>query len=196
MIKILYFNILNKIQMESDSQINTETDKENINQLDNRDNDNENTDIKQKYEMLMEIYNITCENLSSLQNSYKEQSIDLENLKIDYDTLRNEHEKLKKEFTDLKYEYSENTVIQSMNNMKLQYEELIETTVPKFKYENLYEKWKYLDEISNASKIILNHSLKFIEKICDNLLYGSQRRLDMHKLQSQLVLIKELLDEK
>ena len=102
--------------------------------------------------------------------------------------LREEHEKLK-------FEYSENTIVQSMNAMKEQYEELIVTTVAKFKYDLVNEKFQTLNKILTTCSVILQHATNNIQNITERFLYNGQNKLELQKIGFQLCMLSEILVE-
>lgn len=92
-----------------------------------------------------------------------EQSAKYKLLKKQYDTLNEELKDVKNELECLRDEYSENTIIQSMNDMRDKYQDLLRTSIPKERYnELLVQKVKYIDHIK-AIDIILNNISKFVE---------------------------------
>lgn len=123
--------------------------------------------------------NILQEKYNSLQEDYKE-------LLKKFEQLQRDHEYLKKE-------YSENMIIQSMNDMKEKYDELIKTTVPIYKYEYVNEKWKNLKQKSQAVIVLLNFLMENIRKMEYDLNYSTF--LDEKKIEFQMYIMKELLEE-
>lgn len=119
----------------------------------------------EKYSALMELYTEKCEELR---------------------LLREEHEKLK-------YEYSENTIVQSMNAMKEQYEELITSTVAKFRYDIVNERLQSLNRIVTTCSVILEHATTGIRNISERFLYGGQNKLELQKIGFELSMLSEIL---
>lgn len=75
---------------------------------------------------------------------------DYQDLKDDYSILYEKYQKLLKET-------SENTVLQSMNDMKLQYQDLLRNTVPKEKYEELLKDYsKIYSSLQGLNLLITN----------------------------------------
>jgi hypothetical protein len=92
-----------------------------------------------------------------------ERSAKYKMLKREYESLSQELKDVKNELESLREEYSENTVIQSMNDMRDKYQELLRTSVPKENYnELLMQKVKYVDHIK-AIGILFNNFSKFVE---------------------------------
>lgn len=122
---------------------------------------------KEKYNCLLDLYN--------------EQNIKYEKLMIDYEKLNNE--------------FKENTIIESMNNMKIQYDELIKTTVSKYTYDLVYKKLHRLKQKNTALIILLEYIEKKIENLYNKFLYGSQRRVEIQQIKSQLSTLSEILND-
>lgn len=116
-----------------------------------------------------------------------------DNLLVDYKELLKNFDKLKKDHDNLKIEYSENMIIQSMNDMKEKYDELVKTTVPTYKYEYIHEKWKNLKQKSQAVIVLLNFLMENIKKMEYDLHYNTI--LDEKKIEFQMYIMKELLEE-
>lgn len=106
-----------------------------------------------------------------------------EELNDRYHNLKDEHEKLKKE-------YSENMIIESMNDMKIKYEELMNTTIPIYRYEFLEKKYADLKKRGAAVAVLLDYTAIYINKIHVN--YGE---IDYEKLDYKLDIMKEMLEE-
>lgn len=84
-------------------------------------------------------------------------------LKREYDSLLEELTDVKNELETLKVQYSENTIIQSMNDMRDRYQELVRTSVSKERYNDLLiQKNKSVDNIK-AIQVILNNISKYVE---------------------------------
>jgi predicted nucleic acid-binding Zn-ribbon protein len=102
---------------------------------------------------------------TNLQNEFEEFKKDYKNISVEKSELQNEYEELKIEYDNLKTEYSENVIIQSMNDMKLRYERLIESTVPNYKYTILLEKYNHVIKYLTAATVLLDHINKNIKTI-------------------------------
>ena len=84
-------------------------------------------------------------------------------LKKEYEKVCQQVDELKNELVVLQQEYCENTVIESMNDMRDRYQELLQTSVSKDRYNSLLsQKAKYVDHIK-AIQILLNNVSKHIE---------------------------------
>ena len=137
------------------------------------------TDIKCK---LQKEY---CQLIDQLQSNYDQLQSDYDQLQSDYDQLQSDHNQLKND-------YSENTIIQSMNEMKDRYLKLTQTTVPNFKYKLLSEKYMNLAKRSCASCVFINHILKSLDEI--EIIRHNDKN-EMAKIKFQLVNIKEILED-
>lgn len=142
------------------------------------------------YQLFKEI-----EKYKALLEVYTENSNELNNLKTEHEKLKEEFEQLKEEHEQLKYEYSENTIVESMNNMKVQYEELMQTTVPQYKYDRLYDKWQKLYKINNAISVIISHTIRSLQKLTERFLYGGQNRLELEKIKFELCMVEEIAED-
>ena len=105
-----------------------------------------------------------------------------------YIRLLEEHTELKKEFEDikielekLKKEYEENTIINSMNDMKKSYE-IQEKKIDKLKI--------YINEISNYTKTVITMS----EVISKNISDYSNMRTYRYELRTRLEFMVEILE--
>jgi uncharacterized membrane protein YgaE (UPF0421/DUF939 family) len=90
---------------------------------------------------------------------------DYKKLEMDYQNLQNEFDKLQKDF-------SENVIIQSMEDMKNQYNSLEKTldfykksTVPIIRYSKIEERYNNLIEVLTCIGVLVRHSNNTIEKI-------------------------------
>jgi sugar-specific transcriptional regulator TrmB len=113
-------------------------------------------------------------------------------LKSEYVKLQNEYVKLQSEHANLQNEYSENTIIQSMNEMKDRYTKLMQTTVPNFKYKLLSEKYISLVKRVSASCVFIDHILKSLDDID---MVRTNDKNEMTKIKFQLVNIKEIFED-
>lgn len=121
-------------------------------------------------------------------------------LKFELNKLIDENELLKKEkydlqkdLDDLKHEYSENTIIQSMNDMKERYEELMSTTVPLYKYNHIKTKYNNIYKTMMGAIILNNHIKKTLEDIDNRLLYD--RNATINKIKTELIVINEIMED-
>jgi hypothetical protein len=112
----------------------------------------------------------------------------------DLATLQNEFNALHKEHRSLQHEYSENTIIQSMNDMKDKYEQLVQSTVPSYKYHILNEKFVTMETNMLACAVLIDYINNSISKF-DNI-FVNMGDIDISKLEMQLNIIKDLLQRK
>jgi sugar-specific transcriptional regulator TrmB len=127
-----------------------------------------------------------------MNNNSEQLQRDYDQLQSKFDQLKSDHEKLQSKFDQLQSDYSENTIIQSMNEMKLRYEKLTQTTVPNFKYKLLSEKYISLVKRSCASCVFIDHILQALEEID---IIRQNDKNEMTKIKFQLVNIREILED-
>lgn len=100
----------------------------------------------------------------------KYDSLKLENdsLKLDNDSLKLENDSLKLEYANLNYEIkqlNENTVIESMNDMKIQLQELEDNSIPLNIYSSLKNSYKQCYNVSVSVNNINNIIIDDLESI-------------------------------
>jgi hypothetical protein len=100
---------------------------------------------------------------------------ELQHLKDDYSLLYEKYSKLKQET-------SENTIIQSMNDMKIQYQEILRNTVSKDKYDDLLIEYERLYSTIHGIKILIQNTSKHVHS-SDSVIY------------SRIKIIKEILND-
>ena len=127
-------------------------------------------------------------------NKSNEETEKYDRLQTEYDRLQTEHEKLKSDNDKLSLEYSENVIIQSMNDMKQRYERMLETTIPKHKYDLLYEKYTKVVKHSSACTVLINHILSLFKQL-NRLIYGLDVKPIINKIEVQLITTKDILEE-
>jgi hypothetical protein len=121
------------------------------------------------------------------------------NNKLEYDTLYNQFIELENEFKilhdeneKLKEEFKENTIIQSMNEMKDRYDRLLRSSVTKTKYEVLNDKHMKVLKVNSACTVILeqidNLLLDSIDKV-----YTPEYKNSIERIKQYNDLIKDLL---
>lgn len=130
-----------------------------------------------------------------LKNNHEKLKKEYEELNNSHEKLKNDYEKLTNDYEKLKIDYSENTIIESMNSMKIQYEELLETTVSKYRYKKAYEKWHRLYKINNACSIVLEHCIKSFKILSEKFIYGGPNRTEMDRIRLELSLVKNILED-
>lgn len=121
-------------------------------------------------------------------------------MKKTYDALIIEYEELLSKYNDLKYDYQENTIVQSMNDMKKRYERLLETTVS-------LEEYKKLEAVKKSAERKLIATSVLTEKIIDSLKKFEQEivqtytndndilaHYQLYKIQLHMMFLKEILE--
>lgn len=111
----------------------------------------------------------------------------------DYNALLKKYNTLYQQYQDLKIEYSENVIIQSMNDMKKKYEDMLESTVPKYKYDLLVEQKKKMFESVIGSCVIVDYLKRELKKIETESLIDRSNRL--FKIQLELFMLKDILKD-
>lgn len=105
--------------------------------------------------------------------------------------LKEEYMKLKEEHEKLIRETSENTIIQSMNDMKEEYERVIQNTVPINRFKALEKRYALLFTTCEAAVVFLEHNRKNIfqmnrynydEKAC-------------RKAEMEIIVIKDIIQD-
>lgn len=139
--------------------------------------------------------------------SNKEPSIlEYTSLKQDYEALLNKHDsmilkfkelqlnydELEEKYNELDENYKENTIIQSMNEMKKKYDSLIINTVPKYRYNLLSNKCEEMSKVFSSVEVIVNHIAKGIKRL-DN--HGTIDTNAVYKIQLELLILKEIIQD-
>ena len=88
----------------------------------------------------------------------------------------------------MKKEYSENTIIQSMNDMKEQYEKIKSTSISLYSYNLLQTKFSEAMSILSTNNTLINCILK---KLQNHSLYNYIDD-DIDKIKSILIILKDL----
>uniref|UniRef100_A0A6C0E4C9 Uncharacterized protein n=1 Tax=viral metagenome TaxID=1070528 RepID=A0A6C0E4C9_9ZZZZ len=101
------------------------------------------------------------------------------------------YKKLLQEHEALKHEYSENTIIQSMNDMKEKYNDLIKNTVALYRYDALQERKKVLQNKLIATSVLIDYILLELRHF-DNI-FMNDGQVDVENLKMQLSVIKGML---
>jgi len=115
--------------------------------------------------------------------------------KEEYKKLEFEYTELVDKYTNLLSDYSENTIIQSMNDMKAKYEELIATTVPEYKYNQLLEKCIRLENDRRAGVVLLEHIIRNLSQCESVRILNCERVRNLEKAKIGLTLLKEIFEE-
>jgi hypothetical protein len=110
-----------------------------------------------------------------------------------YTFILDKYIKLFRKYKDLKLEYSENTVIQSMNDMKERYEQLQRETVSLYRFNELQQKYKKQSKVINAVLVILENTSKRLRNL-DSFLH-TDRQKEVYRCEIELLIINELLEE-
>jgi hypothetical protein len=126
---------------------------------------------------------------------------DYDNLKIEYSTLKLDRDELKKEYDTLvsehetlKTDYSENIIIQSMNDMKIKYERLLQTSVPNHKYTLLYEKYIKMVKYITTSSVLLDRTSILVHQL-DKYIYTNDTRQTINKIESEINITRDILED-
>ena len=130
-------------------------------------------------------------------NEYQIYFLFISKMKKTYEELVCENNRLRKELDDLKYEYQENTIVQSMNDMKRRYDKLLDTTVPIEEYKRVESR-----NVSNENKLIA--ARVFIDKIVNDLRIYEQEHMrtemdiynnyKIYRIQLKLIFLKDVLE--
>jgi hypothetical protein len=100
-----------------------------------------------------------------------------------YNELLNKYEKLVEECKD-------NVVLESMNEMKTKYDNMLKNTVPTYKYNALTKKYEVAYTTLISCGVIIDHVSKVIK--------GLDNRYDRSKVlqaQLELVMLRDIIDE-
>jgi hypothetical protein len=115
-------------------------------------------------------------------------------LQEEYDKLKKEYTTLKTEYTTLKTEYSENVIIQSMDDMKQRYDRLMQSTVPKHKYNLLYEKYSRIVKYFSGCSVLIDHILKSVKKL-NRISYNQDIKHIINRIETELITTQDILEE-
>lgn len=128
-----------------------------------------------------------------LKKEHVEIKKEYDKLKKEYEKLKRDHVEIKKEHEDLKYDYSENTIIQSMNDMKEKYDELVSKSIPIYRYDYLKKTHDDLKQKASAVMVLIDYLIMAIGKIESRFtIYDGS--IDTEKLEYQLSVMKILLE--
>lgn len=109
-----------------------------------------------------------------------------------YDVLKSEYDALQTKYEQLLRDYSENTIIESMNDMKRRYDEIVERSVPIYKFSVIEEKYKKMTQGVLGVDALVTHVIKSLKEL-ENVALLDKHRL--HKLTLELIIIKEILQD-
>lgn len=107
--------------------------------------------------------------------------------------MEQNYNNLKHMYTELQVKYSENTIIQSMNDMKEQYNQLLKETVPLHRYNHLTKKHDYLEKKCQAVGYLLDHILRQLKKF-ENIIPNTSEN-DLFKVQFEVITTREIIEE-
>lgn len=140
-----------------------------------------------------------CSEEDTRKNTIDDLVLELTSLKNDYNILYEKNQKVIKEYEELdnKYatlvdNYKENTIIQSMNDMKKKYDSLIANTVPNYRYNMLNTKYEELVKVITSLEIFINHISKAVKNLEDTSTYDSNL---VYKIQLELLILKEIIQD-
>jgi hypothetical protein len=155
----------------------------------------ENTSKKEEHEILQQQHEILQQqHENNLASSYGSLYEKYSTLKAEHAKLKADHAKLKADHETLKTEYSENVIIQSMNDMKQRYDRLMQSTVPKYKYNLLYEKYSRMVKYFSGCFVLIEHILKTITKL-NRTSYNQDTKHIINKIESGLIMTRDILEE-
>jgi hypothetical protein len=117
-----------------------------------------------------------------------------ENLKEKYDELKIKYDELKEKHETLQNEYSENVIIQSMNEMKDRYERLVQSSIPNYKYNLLYERYTKIIKCFTACSVLLDYIYKQVKQV-DRVVHNTETKQGLHKIEMDLTTTKNILEE-
>jgi len=136
-----------------------------------------------------------------MQSDYKKIKDDYDNLQVEYSALKIVRDELKKEYDTLvsehetlKTDYSENVIIQSMNDMKIKYERLLQTSVPNHKYTLLYEKYVKMVKYITTSSVLLDRTSILVHQV-DKYIYTNDTRQTINKIESGINITRDILED-
>ena len=139
---------------------------------------------------------MTNENLTDNDDIYYKHMV-LQNeytlLQHNYTKLQNEYTTLQNDFNKLQKDFSENTIIQSMNDMKDQYNQLLAETVPLYRFNLLSNKHKLSEKKINVSSYLIDRILNRLKRIDDDI--NQELQGDLYKAEFELSTVKEILEE-
>lgn len=109
----------------------------------------------------------------------------------EYTRLKEQYNNLNNEFEKLKHETSENTVIQSMNDMKTQYDRVMQNTVPLYRFKSLEQHCEHFSQTCQAAVVLLEHSRKSISGINR---FNFNEKI-ARKVEIETIVIKDLIQD-
>jgi hypothetical protein len=104
--------------------------------------------------------------------------------------LQIKYDELLKKYDDLLEECKENVIMESMNEMKHKYNDLVKHTVPVYKYNLLTKKYEVTYTTLLSCGAIIDHIAKVLK--------GLETRYDTSKIlqaQLELIMLKDIINE-
>ena len=146
--------------------------------------------IVQNFKTLEEEYKTLEEEYKTLGEEYKTLEEEYKTLGEEYKTLGEEYRILEKAHKTLEEEFKENSIIESMNEMKERYDAMILNTISLNRYKHLEAKYNQQSHKSIAVSVFLDHILKSL-KTMDVMATNTQ----YCKIQLEIMIAKELLND-
>ena len=112
---------------------------------------------------------------------------------VEYINLRSEYNDLIDAYDKLKLEYNENTVIESMNDMRDRYNALVESTVSLNKYNKLTDKYNKTMRTIASIPVFLEYILILFKDLEGRLMFEDKKEL--YKAETQIIIIKEIIED-
>ena len=119
--------------------------------------------------------------------------MDNKDLELKLQNLQKEKDELERKYKKLQFDYSENTIIQSMNDMKKRYDNLILNTVSKYKYDLIAKKSNDQSKKICTTVVLTNHILKRLKILEQYINEGVE--MDLYRIEFELLTIKEILED-
>lgn len=110
-----------------------------------------------------------------------------------YQILLSKYNELLEKYNQLEHDYSENTIVESMNDMKRKYEQLVANTVPAYKYNLLNEKFERVSHTVHGSDVLIDYIIKGLKKT--ETMGAIDRTNSLYKIQLELIILKEILQD-
>jgi hypothetical protein len=131
--------------------------------------------LEQEYETLVQAHKTLVEDHKTLEE--------------DYTILEQAHKTLEQAHKTLEEEFKENSIIESMNEMKERYDAMIMNTISLNRYKHLEAKYNQQSHKCIAVSVFLDHILKTL-KTMDVTATNTQ----YCKIQLEIMIAKELLE--
>jgi hypothetical protein len=108
-----------------------------------------------------------------------------------YQELEEKYKVLEEKYTTLVEECKENVIMQSMNEMKTRYDNMLKNTVPSYKYNTMAKKHEMMYTTLISCGVIIDHIMKIIKNF-ENRPYDTAKTL---QAQLELMMLKEIIEE-